>query len=175
MGFAVELYFDPKTESTIHALRQKLANEGIPQFLHELGDRPHVSLAVFSEVQLDTLTAVAKGFAGQMAQFEIQFGSLGAFASPSNVLFCSPIPTNQLLEYHAKFHQILKEQSLICSDYYLPSKWVPHCSVEMNIPNELFAEAFDVARQSFRPISGRFQEIGIVEFRPIKSLDVWDL
>ena len=175
MGFAVELYFDAKTESKLLDLRQELVEEGVPKLLHALGERPHVSLAVFSEIQLDSLVEITKKFVDQLTQFEIQFSSVGAFTSPSNVLFCSPVPTKKLLDYHARFHQILNEQGLICSDYYLPSQWVPHSSVELEIPNDLFAKAFEIVRQNFKPISGQFQEIGIVEFRPIKSLALWEL
>src|SRR4051812_18091288 len=61
MGFAVEMYFDEKTEKTLRDLRKVLSDAGVRPVLDEIGDRPHISLAVFSQVDIDVLLEELEG------------------------------------------------------------------------------------------------------------------
>ncbi len=175
MGFAVELYFDNKTEKSVRDLRQTLFEEGISPTLSGLGDRPHISLAVFSNVDPDGLTALTKAYADQIEPFNFQLSAVGTFPTDENVLFLTPAPTRQLLLCHQNFHDQLAESKFSSSPYYMPANWVPHCTVEMNIPAEQLPKAVDVCKKAFKPLRGQFQEIGVIEFRPVKHLATWSI
>jgi hypothetical protein len=43
----------------------------------------------------------------------------------------------------------------------------------MNIPDEQFQKAIERCSKAFTPISGQFQEIGVIEYWPIKPLETW--
>ena len=51
-GFAVELYFDFEMENTIRGFREKIYAAGVDPVSGKMGDRPHVSLAVFNKVDM---------------------------------------------------------------------------------------------------------------------------
>jgi hypothetical protein len=60
MGYSIELYFDPRFEEKIRRLWNDLAESGVPSILHQIGSRPHLSLAVLEnipEVQVSNLLA----------------------------------------------------------------------------------------------------------------------
>ena len=173
MGYAVELYFDSQTEKRVWDLRHTLIKQGISSTTSRLGDRPHVSLAVFPNVNCDDLVSVTKGYANVIKSFDFQFSAIGSFSTNENVLFLSPVLTNQLLNYHESFHHRLADAKLTPSSYYIPGNWTPHCTVEMNIPDEQFPKAFEICEKNFIPFAGQFREIGIIEFRPIKRLANW--
>ena len=175
MGYAVELYFDRQTEQNIADLRHVLIKDGIASKLDKAGDRPHISLAGFSDVDCDVLIMLVREFANSLEPFNIQLSAIGTFPTHENVLFLSPAPTLQLLSYHQEFHQRLTKTKLVSSPYYAPANWVPHCSVEMNIPSQKLSRAIELCAQTFKPMFGRFEEIGVIEFWPIKELAVWAL
>ncbi len=173
MGYAVLLYFDKQTERRILDLRQALIEAGIPSLTNKMEDRPHISLAGFSEVEGDSLLSVVQEFANGRQPFSIQLSAIGLFPTKENVLFLSPVPTIQLLTCHQEFHQRLAKSKLVSSPYYAPESWVPHCTVEMNIPDERFQNAIECCHKVFTPIFGQFQEMGVIEYWPIKPWETW--
>ena len=175
MGHAVLLYFDDQTEKSILNLRHALVGQGIPSVLGKAGDRPHVSLAGFSNADCDILIPLVQDYASNMEAFNVRLSTLGIFPTDENVLFLSPAPTLQLLKYHQEFHRRLAKTNLRSSPYYVPENWTPHCSVEMNLSNEQLSTAIEFCSKTFKPIFGQFQEIGVIEFQPIKILAKWSL
>src|SRR5258706_3024827 len=62
MGFAVEMYFDEKTEEALRDLRKVLTEAGGRPGLDEIGDRPPIRLAVFSQIEADVLLGELEDF-----------------------------------------------------------------------------------------------------------------
>jgi len=175
MGYAVELYFDRQMEQNIADLRHALEENGIPSMLDKSGDRPHISLAGFSNVDRDVLISLVQEYAHGLEQFSVQLSAIGTFPTDENILFLSPVPTHQLLSYHQEFHQRLIKSKLVSSPYYVPANWVPHCSVEIDIPGEKLPRAIELCAKAFKPIHGQFVGIGVIEFWPIKQVASWPL
>jgi len=173
MGYAVLLYFDEQTEQRIMDLRHTLTEAGIPSLMNKMGDRPHISLAGFSEVDRDSLISLVQEYVTSREQFSVRLGVIGTFPTKENVLFLSPAPTIQLLTYHQEFHQRLAKFKLVSSPYYASESLVPHCTLEMNIPDEQFQKAIEYCHKAFTPLLGQFQEMGVIEYWPIKSLEMW--
>ena len=176
MGYAVELFFDDKSEKAVRRIWDGLGeNLGKPS-LSELGARPHVSLAVYDD-SLDTtgFPERFRQFAKSMAPFEFNLSSVGTFPGDEGVVFLAPVVTRQLLGVHQRFHEVFSEHENAGMGYYLPGNWVPHCTVAIDLPAAEVREAVGYCREAFRPISGRFQEIGLVEFRPVKELCTFKL
>jgi 2'-5' RNA ligase len=175
MGYAVELYFDPQTEQKIKDLRQILTVVDIPSKLGGSGDRPHISVAGFSTVDRDVLISLVQEYAYGLEQFPVQLSAIGTFPTEENVLFLSPAPTLQLISYHQEFHHLLVKSKLVSSPYYAPGNWVPHCSVEINIPEEKLSRAIELCTRAIKPMFGQFEGIGVIEFWPIRQLATWPL
>ncbi len=171
MGYAVLLYFDEQTEQRIMDLRHALIEAGIPSLMNKMGDRPHISLAGFSEVDCDSLISLVQEFTNGRQPFSVQLSAIGIFPTKENVLFLSPVPTIHLLTCHLEFHEQLAKSKLVSSPYYAPDSWVPHCTVEMNIPDEQIQKAMEYCIKAFTPILSQFQEMGVIEYWPIKPLE----
>src|SRR3954465_1410669 len=106
MGFAVELYFDPATERILRDLRSALTAAGIKPVLDEIGDRPHISLAVFSQIDPDELLPELEDFAGEMNVMPITLSAIGSFPTAEAVLFLAPAITQELMDVHWDLHQM---------------------------------------------------------------------
>lgn len=170
MGYAVELYFDDHIEQCIRHIRNVLFQQGIYSNLIELGERPHISLAVFSSVNVNALVSLIQDHAINISPIDIQLSAIGIFPTNENCLFLIPAVTLDLLTIHQDTLDRFAETGLISLPYYQATNWVPHCTLEMNIPSHQILKAVGICRDIFRPLQGQFREIGVVEFRPIKFL-----
>jgi hypothetical protein len=169
------MYFDEKTQKTLRDLRKTLTDAGIRPVLDEIGDRPHISLAVFSQVDVDELAEELEKFAAETKAMPITLSAVGGFATADAVLFLTPAITQDLMDVHWDFHQMLGELKMYPHAYYQPDRWVPHSTVAQNVQEEMVGKGFDVLRKSFKPISGKLVEMGLVRFRPVESLGVYQL
>ena len=176
MGYAIELFFDDASERAVRRTWDGLgAALGKPS-LSELGARPHVSLAVYDDsLETNGFPERLLDFARSVAPFEFKLSSVGTFPGSEGVVFLAPVVTLRLLEVHARFHEVFSKHDHAGMGYYLPGNWVPHCTVAIDLPAAEVREAVGYCREAFRPISGRFQEIGLVEFRPVKELCTFKL
>jgi 2'-5' RNA ligase len=175
MGYAVLLYFDPEAEQIIWNLRNALIEYGISSKLDKSGHRPHISLAGFSNIDQEMLISLVKEFATDVKPFDVRLSAVGTFPTEENVLFLSPVPTFQLLTYHDELHQRLTQSKLFSSPYYAPGNWIPHCTVEMHIPDEQFPKAIEICKQVYKPMTGQIQGIGVIEYPPLTHLAEWSL
>lgn len=175
MGFAVELYFDSQTERALRDLRKILTEAGVQPVLDEIGDRPHISLAVFSQVDPDELLIELKDFAREVDVMPITLSAIGSFPTADAVLFLAPAITQELMDVHWDLHQLIGDLKLHPHAYYMPDRWVPHSTIAQNIQPELVATAFDICRKSFKPINAKIIEIGLVRFRPVVALGEFPL
>ena len=175
MNYAVLLYFDRETEHSIFNLHDAVFKNEDVSALDKPRLRPHISLAGFSNIDQDRLVSLVQDYANDIEPFDVRLSAIGTFPTEDNVLYISPIPTIQLLTYHEKFHQRLARAKLESSPYYAPARWIPHCTVEMNMSDEQFSEAMEICKNIFSPITGQFQEIGVVEYLPVRQLAAWPL
>jgi 2'-5' RNA ligase len=175
MGYAVELYFDSQTEQAVRVLRQRLLEEGILPLLPGLDARPHLSLAVLPSAGAEQLVSAAQEHAAATPPLDSKLSAIGTFPTDENVLFLSPVRTAQLSECHRTFHDRLAQRGLAATPHYDPENWMPHCTVEMNIPEEQFLRAIETCKRHFRPLRGQLLELGVIEFRPLRRVGTWPL
>jgi hypothetical protein len=170
-GYAVELYFDSASEKTYFNFREDMyQNTGITPVLGNMNDRPHISLAVFGCIDPDPLIDLCRDYFAKSYGFPFQLGAVGTFFGKENVLYLTPVPSIELLNLHKDFHVRLKDKRIHSSEYYLPGSWIPHCTVEFEIPDDHFSKAILYARQHFTPIYGSLSLAGVVGFRPVEYL-----
>ena len=169
-GLAVEYYFDPQTEKQILDFRNSIYQQGVRPVLGAMNDRPHISLAVFGRVDPQPLVNLSREFSRQLTPFEIQLSAIGVFPTEDNVLFLIPAANSRLLQVHAEFHELVKQERIVCSPLYLPGNWVPHCTLEFDLSKAQLKKALQLSQAAFTPLKGTLVELGVVAFRPITYL-----
>ena len=55
MKYAIELYYDEKTEEQLYSLAKRVADAGLSTKFMEWGTRPHLTLACFNDVDEEKL------------------------------------------------------------------------------------------------------------------------
>jgi 2'-5' RNA ligase len=165
MGFAVELYFD---EESTRAVLSRC--EAIQSSILELGALPHISLSLHDEVDLGLMERLIEEFAARQSVITIELHSLASFMTDECVLFLAPTATPELLALHDQFHRILTENSIVSNEYYLPGKWMPHCTLDFELSREVLAEKFSICHEMGGISQVRLESMGLIEFRPVHEL-----
>ena len=170
MPFAIHLFFDPDTEAIIKTAWKKLAETGIAPYMHRSANRPHFSLAIYQSIHLAACEQKLQSLSAAWQPLPVSFQSIGIFpTTPATVFLSSPV-TTALLDLHAEVHQALHPTGIDPSQYYLPGKWVPHCTLALDLEPGLLPQVLKIGLQMPLPINGEITEIGAIEFRPVRHL-----
>ena len=128
MAFSIELHFDEKSNSIIRSMWKKLSEANISDYMDKYGVFPHISLAVFDDIDIQSVEKLIEKVIKNESTFTLKMSSLGIFPSNQNILFLSPVPSERLINLHTKLHFAIKDIESNW-DYYLPNQWVPHCTL----------------------------------------------
>lgn len=177
MQYAIELYFDAETERQMLALSQKIADAGISSKFLEWKTRPHLTLACFSDVDEAECADRLKTFAGTHAAMPAWLGSVGMFTD-SRTIFASPVMTSAMYRFQHELHQCMQGFDTKGWEWYLPERWVPHCTLALTREDgeEAFLKAGELVMREFVKTAGRFVEIGLVKISfPVQELATFEL
>ena len=164
MQYAIELYFDEKTEQELMRLVQLVANEGLSTKFLEWKTRPHLTLACFNDVDEEKCTALLKEFAKKHGPLPAYMGSVGMF-NDTRTIFASPIMTAGMYQFQRELHEWLNDFDAKGWEWYQPDRWVPHCTLALTKDDgeEIFYKASQVVLKNFRKTAGQFAEIGLTK------------
>ena len=112
MGYAVELCLE---DSTTEAIRKLF--ELTDSLMLQIKASPHVSLAVFDNVDTLKIIEVVRSFAENTQSFNLRLCSIGIFPGEENVVFLATVVTNDLLMLHKSFHDKLKAAGLSSREF----------------------------------------------------------
>jgi 2'-5' RNA ligase len=176
MGYAIVLFFDPPSCRRIEDLRIGISKTAGLAASAEGASRPHISLALMDALEtIEPVNRVLRTFSHNVFPFELKLESVGWFPTVEGVMFLAPLVTRQLLNIHESLHRLLGGEGLISMPYYLPGKWVPHCTIAVGIPPSAAARAMDEILRSDVFGCVALTEVGLVEFQPIKYLSTFPL
>lgn len=173
-GYAIELYFDPAAERTLRELIDRLHVRGI-RSTRPAGARPHVSLAVFDLVDVERTSAALGEFARECPALRLHLASIGRFPGDEGVVFLAPIVTRELLELHAMLHRMPAVVAGTKREYYLPGRWVPHCTLAEGLQPDAVCKAVELAHAGGACRAVSIREIGLVQIGPYRAITVLPL
>lgn len=156
MGFAIELYFDDATQHAVREVRTALAGAGVRAVLDELGDRPHISLAVASQLDELALEPRLRRFAAETRPFPVTFDAVSSFATGEGVVFLAPAASEALSRAHAALHRVLAELGIESLPYYTAAQWTPHCTVAQGVEPHMMAQTLRRAGSCFGRSAAKF-------------------
>jgi 2'-5' RNA ligase len=171
MLYAVELYFNKETEEKIMRLPQGLAEKGLSTRYLEWKTRPHITLGLFNNIDLEKCDKLLKEFTKEVKSLPAHLSSIGIFNN-SRCVFLSPVVTRDLLELHLNFHDTFSFCDHSGYEYYLPDSWAPHCSVMLGDSDDdnAFYESAKHVIENYEVLHGLFSEISFVEITmPVKE------
>jgi 2'-5' RNA ligase len=161
--YAVQLYFDERTETLIRAIWEKLAEKGVSDRLLKKGSRPHVALAVFEDADPGELAFQLRSLAKEQAPVEARFEMLGTYCSADGVLFLCPVLSPRLFLLHSTVIKLLGPVTQGLKESCKPTRFVPHCTVAYGLDKENLGKAVALFSNKALPILGQFSRIGLYD------------
>jgi 2'-5' RNA ligase len=161
--FAVELYFDERTEALIKAVWEKLAEKGVSDRLLKRGSRPHVALAVFEDGDVGELVYLLRQLAKEQSPVEARFESLGTYCSADGVLFLAAVLSPRLFLLHSTLIRQLAPLVQGLKETCRPQRFVPHCTIAYGLDKESLGRAVALFSNKALPIVGQFTRIGLFD------------
>jgi len=175
MPFAVVLYFDGKEEQAFLDIWKALAKEKLSANLFEAGIRPHITLAIYDELECQPCENELAKIASRTNPISFQISHLGVFTQPEPVVFAAPTLTEEFLDVHRSIHLGLVNKSKNPWERYLPDQWVPHCTLALGFSLDELEKILEKCLVLKFPLEIIANQVGVVEFQPMKDLFKYDL
>lgn len=174
MPLAIELFFDAQSDAAVRSLWAALAREGVCDYMLTSQARPHVSLSVFDDLKETELTRILTRFVAAHPKISLHLAAQGRFPQ-SEVTFLAPKPSIKLLSMQQWLHTELVRAGAVVWPHYLPSAWVPHCTLTTKAAptsSEKLTRILDT-----HPLPSTFwvETVGLVRFRPVAHLHSYAL
>ncbi len=174
MPYAIELYFDERTESLIEGIWKKLADKGVSSRLSQRGTRPHVALAVFEDGDPGEIAFQLRLLAKAQPQVEARFEMLGTYCSADGVLFLSPVVSPRFFLLHSSVIKVLNPLVQGLKETCRPARFVPHCTVAYGLDKETLSRAIALFSNRALPIVGQFSRIGLFDLAENEDRCIYD-
>jgi 2'-5' RNA ligase len=164
LAYAVEMYFDVLTDSTVRGMWQSIATAGVPSPMLVGGYRPHVTLAVYDALKDDGwFASTLEVLAGVAPSIQLTLGSYGIFPTAEGVLFLGVTVTDALQELHSSFHAWFADYKVGLRGYYAPDHWIPHCTLGLGLSVAQMTAAIEACAGVALPLTAKVTSFGLVE------------
>lgn len=172
--YLISIYFDENTEQRLQHIMKSVAKETGNTFMLDNHVPPHITVTAVETKQEDLLLTCVEEVVKKLEIGDIKFVSVGTFSS--QVIFVQPV----LSEYLHMLTECLTQEcekmgETICSPYYQPFHWLPHCTVGKQMTKEQMLQAFEVLQKQFVPMDGKVVRIGVAKTNPHRDIRVWEL
>jgi 2'-5' RNA ligase len=166
MWFAVECYFDSKTEAGIRKIWTDLAAAHINSRMVEVGVRPHISLTVADCDVPSALIGRLEQFVRARTRFRITFGSLGLFPNDRGIMFLAPQASVELINLQLDWFAEILPLHLPVWEYYGARDWTPHCTLAIGLNPDRLIDALTACKTIELPLEAEICEIGLIRGPP---------
>jgi len=172
MQYAIELYYDKKTEQKLFHLAKRVSDEKLSSKFLEWNTRPHLTLACFNDVKEEKCIKQLKTFAQSHKKMPVQIESVGMF-NDTKTIFVSPVMNSDMFQFQRELHDYLNDFDNDGWEWYCPNQWVPHCTIALTGEDDesAFYKASNLILHEFEKMSGEFVSIGLVKITyPVKEI-----
>lgn len=145
--YAIIATFDRVFTNKITELQNELTNIiGTNQLA---GAEPHITLADYNELNVHLYKEKLGEFVAMQENMElVTFPSVGVFPTNGTV-FLAPTVTDELLKFHHSYHDYFNNFHDNPNSYYVPGKWVPHCTIANRLHTNQFLSVMEYIYEKF--------------------------
>ncbi|MEY8347094.1 2'-5' RNA ligase family protein [Bacillus cereus] len=157
--YAVIVTFDERFSKHVKAIGKELKDFGHNEDLEH-----HITLADYHTLDLKTYGEKLEEFTENIECFPVEFSSVGTF--PTNgTIFLAPTVTRGLLELHQSFHNHFADFHDQPHSYYVPEKWVPHCTIANRLEQEQFVRVMEIVYKNFSAQKATIESLKLIRVK----------
>lgn len=172
--YLISIYFDEKTEQTMHKYINQVAKVTGNTFMLDNNIPPHITVLGFEAKDEEKVVELLDRNIADIVGGQLYFASLGMFKW--QVIYAQPILNEYLHNLSVKVHSIYEEMPDIrFNPFYKPFSWLPHMSIGKHLNEKQMEEAFKTLVKNFVPMEAAVTRIGIAKTNPHRDIKVYDL
>lgn len=159
--YAIIATFDRVFTNKIAELQNELTNViGTNQLA---GVEPHITIADYNELDVNSYIEKLKEFVAiQESMSAVTFPSVGTF--PTNgTIFLVPTVTDELLKLNHSYHDYFKSFHDNPNSYYVPGKWVPHCTIANRLHTKQFLSVMEYIYEKFDFATASIEKLKLIK------------
>ncbi|WP_454190935.1 2'-5' RNA ligase family protein [Paenibacillus sp. Marseille-Q7038] len=143
---------------------ERVVYHAVSKYAEEVQNRrPHITIAGYdSDVDIDQFISDFDCFYESKKQLSITMNSIGTFLN-IGILFLAPVPSEELLTFHANHHRFFEKYRMNAESPYLPNNWVPHCTIANRLNDENLKEAMSYCTKRIESISAIIVEVSVTK------------
>jgi len=173
--YAVIVYFDHKSEVTIHKIQSEVSRVTGNTYLSDNRILPHITLSLFSNESYQVILEDLASFAPELRDISISLSSIGIFNSSPAVVNLLPVVSDEIIRIHESLMQKLSRHISDFNPLYERASWVPHCAVAVNIAPDELTGAIETTCRLFTPITCTLSTLSLVECNPYSKVADWKI
>lgn len=163
MAYAVSVFFEEQTEAVMRQIWARMAESGVSSFLSAGPYRPHLTCAIYAELDIAKLAPALASLALSQKRFPVTLAYPGIFAGEEATVFLAATVSQTLLTFHQQVSRLTHLHGKQPNPFYLPNCWNPHCSVARRIKAGTALQAVAACLDSPLPIHGFVESVGIID------------
>jgi 2'-5' RNA ligase len=172
MAYAVSLLFNAEMAEAVSARWQRLADAGLSRSMVDLGYQPHVTLAVYDELAVNTASAALDRIFDKVERMPATLTGFSTFGAGSGVCYAALASSPDLMRLHATIVAAIGET---CRPHYQAGRWTPHCTLATGLTDVEIDHAKNFLAEDWRSLAGTFEMADLVEFAPVAGIKRWPL
>ncbi|MET7021859.1 2'-5' RNA ligase family protein [Bacillus mycoides] len=153
--YAIIATLDSVFTNKIKELQNELTNIiGINQLA---GVEPHITLADYNELDVNLYTK-------KLEEFVVFQENISAGTFPTNgTIFLAPTITDELLRLHHSYHDYFKTFHDNSQSYYVPGKWIPHCTIANGLNSNQFLSVMEYIYEKFNVTLASIEKLKLIK------------
>jgi 2'-5' RNA ligase len=168
MALAINIRADHPSADEIERLWDQVAAFEDTPSMRAHGYRPHLTFAIYDDVDENTAREAMQQAAAGQTQLRIVFSRIRWFEGSPLVLWAEPSRDAALTRMHAAISVAIDPAR--CRPHYRPEAWTPHCTLGMRIADNRRSDAIAFAQAFDRHIEVLFDVVDCVAFPPVRVI-----
>ncbi|MBK5346274.1 2'-5' RNA ligase family protein [Bacillus sp. TH44] len=159
--YAIIATFDCVSTNKVRELQNELTN--IIETNELAGVEPHITLADYKELDVNLYTKRLEEFVAFQENIStVTFPSVGTF--PTNgTIFLAPTINDELLRIHHSYHDYFKIFHDNPQSYYVPGKWIPHCTIANGLNLNQFLSVMECIYEKFDVTLASIEKLKLIK------------
>ena len=153
--YAIIATFDRVFTNKITELQNELTNIiGTNQLA---GVEPHITLADYNELNVHL-------YKEKLGEFVAIQENMDPVTFPTNgTVFLAPTVTDELLKIHHSYHDYFKTFHDNPNSYYVPGKWIPHCTIANRVNINQFLNVMGYVYEKFDFTTASIEKLKLIK------------
>lgn len=164
-AYAVVGYLDNETENKFKNIWGLLSDKGLTHYGVEIkGKRPHITIADYDSLDKEEFIRLFDNYYKDKEKINLSLTVLGTFID-TGTLFIAPTLSKELITFHANHHNNFCSFNMNENSFYLPGRWVPHCTIASRLDGAKMLEVFRFCQSALNKISCQINEVAVIQIK----------